>query len=104
MDLTLTLLIIAAVLALPGGLFVTYIVSEPRARAVAVLGGIVGDLFVAGGIYYFIAAAHVTIDALSFWLGAFFACSMGVLGGALLANFLVSLSSRSRTPAASHES
>lgn len=94
MSLDVFLLILGAVLALPGGLFIAFIVSEPRARLLSLLGGIIADGLVALGIYYYVRAAHVGIDALSFWFGTFFACSIGVLLGALIVNFLVGLAGR----------
>ncbi len=96
MDTTtiLVLLIIAAVFALPGGLFVASIMTGPRARLLAIPGGIVGDIVVAAAIYFYVQQAHPSIDGLSFTLGAFFACSMGVFGAALLVNFLVGLTRR----------
>jgi hypothetical protein len=90
----LTLLIIAAVLSLPGGLFMSFIMSAPRAKALSLLGGIIGAAVVGAGVYFFIIAGQVSVDMLSYGLGAFFACSMGVFAGALLVNFLVGLTSR----------
>lgn len=95
MDTNLILLIIAAVFALPGGLFVAAIMTGPRARLLAIPGGIIGDLVVAAAIYLYVQRAHPSIDGLSYTLGAFFACSMGVFGAALLVNFLVGLTRRS---------
>ena len=94
MDTNTTLLLIAAILALPGGLFLSFVMSEPRARWLALLGGIVGDAAIAGGIVFYLSASQVSVDALSYGLGAFFACSMGVFCGALVMNFLVGLASR----------
>jgi hypothetical protein len=96
MTMELILLIIAAVLALPGGLFVAFIMSEPRARLASLLGGIIGAGLTALGIYYYINASNVQIDALSYGLGCFFAASIGVVIGALVANFLVAALSRNR--------
>lgn len=96
MSFNLVLLIIAAILSLPGGLFMAFIMSEPRARALSLVGGVIGAALVAAGIYYFINASKVSIDGLSYGLGSFFACSMGVFAGALLVNFLTGLSGRSR--------
>jgi hypothetical protein len=94
MDTNLILLIIAAVLSLPGGLFMASIMSEARARLLALFGGVVGAAAVAAAIYLYLQRAHPSIDGLSYTLGAFFACSMGVFAGALLANFLVGLTRR----------
>lgn len=101
MTLTVVLLIIAAVFSLPVGLFSAYLLSTPRARALSIVGGLIGAALVAGGIFYYISAAHVWVDALSYWFGALFACSVGVLVGALVTNFMVSLGSRPHTPISS---
>lgn len=95
MNINLVLLIIATVLSLPGGLFMAFLMSEPRARWLSLLGGIIGAFVVAAGIYFFVTQAKVSIDGLSYALGSFFAASMGVFGGALLVNFLVGLASHS---------
>ena len=83
------LLGIALVLALPGGLFIGYIMSLPRARLLSLLGGIVGDVVIAVAILAYLATAKPSIDGLSFLIGSFFACSMGVAIGALVINFLL---------------
>jgi hypothetical protein len=93
-DTNLIFVIVAAILALPGGLFMSALMSQARARMLALLGGVIGDLVVAAGIYFFITTVHPSIDGLSFFLGSFFACSMGVFAGALLVNFLVGLGNR----------
>lgn len=94
MDLNLVLLIIATVLSLPGGLFMSFLMSEPRAKWLSLLGGVIGAFVVAAGIYFFVTQAKVSVDGLSYALGTFFATSMGVFGGALLVNFLVGIASR----------
>jgi hypothetical protein len=85
---------IAAVLSLPGGLFLAFAMSQPRARLLSLLGGIVGAVVVAAAVYDYITAGKVRVDAISYFLGTFFACSMGVLTGALVVNFLVGLAGR----------
>lgn len=87
MSLTTTLLIIAALLSLPGGLFVARLVSLPRTRWLGLVGGVLGAVLVAIGLQFFVQTAHVTIEAVSWFIGAFLACSMGVTVGALLVNF-----------------
>ncbi len=94
MDSNLILVIIAAVLSLPGGLFMAGLMSPARARWAALLGGLIGAVVVGAGIYFFVTSAHPSLDGLSYFLGSLFACSMGVLAGALVANFLVGLGSR----------
>jgi hypothetical protein len=95
-DLNTILLIIAMALALPGGLFVAYMLSLPRGRFLALVGGIIGDVVVAAGIFAFaiLPSNAPSLDALSFFVGSFFACSTGVAIGALLADFLLGLRRR----------
>lgn len=88
------LLIIGVVLSLPAGLFVAGLSSLARAKWAALLGGIIGAVVVALGILYYVNAANVGIDGLSYLYGVFFASSVGVFLGALVVNFLVGLVSR----------
>lgn len=90
MSLDTILLIIAAVLSLPGGLFVAALISQPRTRWLGLIGGVLGATLTAVALKYFVSAAGVTIDAVSWFLGAFLACSMGVAVGAMLVNFFMS--------------
>jgi hypothetical protein len=90
----LILLIVAAVLSLPGGLFVSFLMSEPRAKWLSLIGAVIGAGATGAAIYYYITAANPSLDSLSFGLGSFFGCSMGAFTGALVINFLVGLSSR----------
>jgi hypothetical protein len=96
MTLEQILLVVAVVLSLPGGLFVAYLISEPRARWASILGGLIGAVAVAVAVYYFVIMAKVEIDALSYAFGVFFAASTGVALGALIMNFLVGLVARGR--------
>jgi hypothetical protein len=88
MSLTTIVLIVAAVLALPGGLFVAWLVSRPGIRFLGLLGGLIGDALTALGLLYFVNTAHIGIDPVTWFLGGFLACSMGVALGALLVGFL----------------
>lgn len=90
----LVLLIVVAVLALPGALFVAFVMSEPRAKLLSLGGAIIGDAAIGAAIWYYIITAQPSLDLLSYGLGAFFACSAGAFTGALLINFLVGLASR----------
>jgi hypothetical protein len=97
------LLIIAVVLALPGGLFVAGLSSMARAKWAALFGGLVGGVVVALAILFFVNTANVSIEGLSYFYGVFFAASIGVFIGALVVNFLVGLVSRpSRDTLAEH--
>jgi len=93
-DTNLILLIIAAVLSLPGGLFMVAIMTPQRGRLLSLLGGLIGAVVVAAAIYAYVQAAKPSIDGLSYAIGAFFACSIGVFAGALLVNFLLGLARR----------
>lgn len=84
-------MIIALVLALPIGLALSALMSTARARWLALLAGIVGDLAVAVAIYAYVKIANVSIDALTYFLGSLFACIIGVMAFALIANFVVGL-------------
>ncbi len=103
MSTEVILLIIGGVLALPVGLFAAYLLSLPRARVLAIAGGLIGDVLVAAGIFYYIRTAHIGIDALSYFLGVLLGCSVGVLLGALVANFVVGIGSRGGSDVSSAE-
>ncbi len=90
MSLSTILLIIAALLSLPGGLFVARLISPPRTRWLGLVGGLLGAALTAVGLQYFVLASRVSIEAVSWFIGAFLACSMGVATGALLMNFFTS--------------
>lgn len=92
MSLSTTLLIIGAVLSLPGGLFAASLMSQPHARWLSLVGGVIGAALTAIALEFFTHAAGVTIDAVSWFLGAFLACSMGVALGALLVGFFTGAS------------
>jgi hypothetical protein len=85
----LTLMIVAAVLSLPAGLLVAFQVSLPRSRFLAMIGGVIGAAVVGVAIYWAVEATGISIDALTYFLGCLFACSAGVIIGAVLANFLL---------------
>ncbi|HEX8995329.1 MAG TPA: hypothetical protein VF812_04820 [Ktedonobacterales bacterium] len=99
MSLDTVILIIAAVISLPGGLFVAFLVSQPRTRWLGLVGGVLGAAITAVALEYFVHAASVAIDAVSWFFGAFLACSMGVATGALLVGFFAG-SGRSDTNSA----
>jgi hypothetical protein len=86
--------LIALILSLPGSLFLAFKVSARRARLLSLLLGLVGALVVAGAIYLYIHNVTISLDGISFFLGTFFACSVGTFTGALLANFAVGAGER----------
>lgn len=94
MNMAVLFTILAAILALPPGLFVASLLSLARARWLAIPAGIVGDVVIAVAGYVFVIVTGIMLDGLDYFLGMLFACSAGVLAGALLANFLVSLGGR----------
>lgn len=87
MSLSMILLIVAGILSLPGGLFVAWLVSPPRGHFLALLGGLLGAGITAFSLWYFVTQADITLDAVSWFLGVFLACSVGVTVGALLMGF-----------------
>jgi hypothetical protein len=85
----LTLMIIAAILSLPMGLLIAFQVSLPRSRFLAMLGGVIGAAVVGFAIYWAVEVTKISLDALTYFLGCLFACSAGVIIGAVLTNFLL---------------
>lgn len=101
MSLSTIILVIAGILSLPVGLFVAYFVSRPGLRILGVLGGLIGAGLAALGLELFRANVNLTIEAVSWFFGAFFACSIGVVVGALLVGFIFG-GGRSDTAAAEY--
>ncbi len=95
MSLDTIILIIAAVLSLPGGLFAVSLMSQPRTRWRSLIAGIIGAVLTALAVKYFIHVTDVTTEAVSWFLGSFLACSMGVAVAALLVNWFANLDRRS---------
>jgi hypothetical protein len=91
-DIKLILIVIAFVLAIPVGTFLASLMSPRRARLLSLLGAVVAAALSAGAIYYFVRT--ISVDALSYGLGAFLAVTTGALIGALVVDFLVSLGNR----------
>lgn len=87
MSLSMIILVVGAILSLPAGLFVAFLVSRPGLRILGLLGGLVGGALTAFGLWYYMGATHTVVDAVSWFFGAFLACSMGVGLGALLITF-----------------
>lgn len=81
-------LVIAGVLSLPIGLFMAYYFSQSRVRGFGVFSGLLGAIVAAAALYFGVAASGIRTDSLSYFFGAFFICSTGVVAGALLANVL----------------
>ena len=94
-------LVIAGVLSLPIGLFFAYYFSQSRVRALGVLGGLLGAIVAGVGLYFAIAGSGINTEGLSYFFGAFFICSTGVVAGALLVNVLAG-SGRSSGASPSH--
>jgi hypothetical protein len=92
----LVLLIIAYVFAVLTGLVLAVFLALPRARLLSVVGAVVFAALVGAGTYAF--AMSITVDPLSYALGAYGAMAAGAAIGALLADFLVSLGRRRTRP------
>lgn len=88
MGFQLVLLIIAYVFAVITGLVLSMLLALPRARILSVLGAIVFAAIVGAGTYAY--ATSISVDPLSYALGAYGAMAAGAGIGSLLANFLVS--------------
>ena len=95
MPFELILLIIAYVFAVLTGLMLAPLLALPRARLLSVLGAVVFAALVGAGTYAF--ARTISLDALSYALGAYGAMAAGAAIGVLLANFVVSLGRRRAT-------
>lgn len=87
MSLSTILLILGALVALPGGLFVASLISQPRSRWLALIGAVIVWALTACALQYYIHANAVGIDAFTWFLAAFLACSLGAGIGALLVGF-----------------
>lgn len=87
------ILVIATILALPGGLFIAWMLGATRARWATLLGGVIGAIVTAVAIYLLAQAAKLILDAIGLSIGAFLAVTVGIAIGALLADFLVGLGS-----------
>ncbi|MGH2517130.1 MAG: hypothetical protein ACRDHP_15880, partial [Ktedonobacterales bacterium] len=71
MSSNLILLIIVAVLSLPGSLAISFLMSEPRAKWLSLFGAIIGAAAIGAAIYYYLTIANPSIDLLSYALGSF---------------------------------
>ena len=91
-DFRLVLIIIAYVFAVISGLVLAWLLALPRARLLSLLGAVVFAAIAGVGIYAF--PTTISVDPLSYALGAYGGMAAGAAIGALLANFLVSLGRR----------
>jgi ABC-type antimicrobial peptide transport system permease subunit len=91
----LVLIIIAFVFAVLTGIPLGAAMSVRRARVLGSLGGIIGAALSAAGVYAY--ATSISVDPLSYALGAFGAATVGAVVGTLIVNFLVSLRDRRPT-------
>jgi ABC-type antimicrobial peptide transport system permease subunit len=94
-DLKLVLIIIAFVGALIVGLPLGAAMSDRRGRLLSTLGAIVAAAATAAGVYAY--ATTISVDALSYALGAFGAITIGAIVGTLVVNFLLNLRERRPT-------
>ena len=92
MSFQLVLIIIAYVFAVITGLVLAFLLALPRARFLSLLGAIVFAAI--AGVAIYASATSISVEPLSYALGAYGGMSAGASIGALLANFLVSLARR----------
>ena len=92
MDLKLVLIIIAFVAALLAGLPLCAAMSDRRGRVLSMLSAIIFAAGTAAGVFAY--ATTISVDALSYALGAFGAITIGAIVGTLVVNFLFSLRER----------
>lgn len=98
MTLNIILLVVAALIALPIGLFVAALISQPDTRRYGLLGGVIALVLTVIVLEYFVHASNVMIDAVSWFLGTLMACVMGVAVGALVVDFLVNFRRNTDVP------
>jgi hypothetical protein len=84
--------IIALIFGVPTGLACAYLMAPRRGRFLQFLGALVGA--VALGIAVYAYASTITLDLLSYGIGAFLAITTGAIIGGLTVNFLLSLRGR----------
>jgi hypothetical protein len=94
MDSKLVIAIIAFIFGLPTGMLGAALMSPRRGRLLQFFGALVGAVATGAGVFAY--ATTITVDGLSYGLGAFLAIATGAIVGALTADFL--LSSRDRRP------
>jgi hypothetical protein len=91
-DPELVVAIIALIFGLPTGLICFALMAARRGRFLQLLGALVGAVGVAAGAYAI--SRLITVDMLSYGLGAYFAIATGAVAGGLAVNFLLSLGRR----------
>ncbi|HKB47154.1 MAG TPA: hypothetical protein VKC57_05620 [Ktedonobacterales bacterium] len=92
MDSKLVIAIIAFIFGLPTGMLSAALMSPRRGRFLQFLGALVGAVATGTGVFAY--ATTITVDGLSYGLGAYLAIATGAIVGALTADFLVSLRDR----------
>jgi hypothetical protein len=91
-DSKLVVAIVALILGLPTGLICAALMAPRRGRFLQFLGALFGG--VATGVGAYIYASSITVDLLSYGIGAFLGIATGAVVGDLCVNFLLSLRGR----------
>jgi hypothetical protein len=94
MDSKLIIAIIAFIFGLPAGMIGVALMAPARGRFFQFLGALVGAVAAGAGVFAY--ATTITVDNLSYAVGAFLAIVTGAIIGGLVVNFLLSLRGRRR--------
>jgi hypothetical protein len=98
MDFRLVLAIIALVFGVPVGSLLASFLMDSRGRWLELLGALVVAVVTAAAVYYY--GTSMSVDGLSYALGAWLAITAGAIIGSLVVRFLLSL--RDRRPTGAH--
>jgi hypothetical protein len=91
-DSTLVVAIIALIFGLPTGMICAYLMAPRRGRLLQFLGSLAGAAGLGLAVYAY--ATTISVDLLSYGIGAFLAIATGAVIGDLVVNFLLSLGGR----------
>jgi hypothetical protein len=89
---TLVVAIIALIIGLPTGLLCAALMAPRRGRFLQFLGALVGAVAAGAAVYAY--ANSISVDLLSYGIGAYLAITIGAVMGGLGVNFLLSLRGR----------
>lgn len=92
MDPKLVVAIIALIFGLPTGLICAALMAPRRGRFLQFLGALVGSVGAGAAVYAY--ASSISVDMLSYGIGAYLAIATGAVIGGLGVNFLLSLAGR----------
>jgi hypothetical protein len=91
-DSKLVVAIVALIFGLPTGLICAALMAPRRGRFLQFLGALVGAAAVGAAVYAY--ATSISVDLLSYGIGAYLAIATGAVIGGLGVNFLLSLRGR----------